>query len=201
MRINFSNQVVSKFAGICAALAIMPMAVACDSPSAETTGETSTEVATDVDAEPSTSAAADGGTIVDVATAAGSFNTLVAAVQAADLVDTLSGEGPFTVFAPTDEAFSALPEGVLDKLLLPENKDVLAQILTYHVVAGEVLASDVKTGAVATVEGSEVNLAADAGTVTVNDATVVQADVEASNGVIHVLDTVILPPSLDLSTL
>ena len=140
------------------------------------------------------------GTIVDVASADGSFATLVAAVTAADLVETLSGTGPFTVFAPTDEAFAALPEGVLDALLLPENKAVLAQILTYHVVSGMVMAADVKDGDVATVEGQTIKLSTASG-VTVNGATVVVADVAASNGVIHAIDAVILPPGVDVAKL
>ena len=140
------------------------------------------------------------GTIVDVAVGAGNFSTLVAAVTAADLVETLSGTGPFTVFAPTDEAFAALPAGVLDALLLPENKAVLAQILTYHVVSGTVMAADVTDGDVATVEGSIIKLSTANG-VTVNGATVVAADVMASNGVIHAIDAVILPPGVDVAKL
>ncbi|MGI9658429.1 MAG: fasciclin domain-containing protein [Gaiellaceae bacterium] len=130
--------------------------------------------------------------IVDTAIAAGDFSTLVAAVQAAELVDTLKGEGPFTVFAPTDEAFAALPEGTLDDLLLPENKDQLAAILTYHVVPGTVLSTDLADGQVATVNGEEVTIAVTDG-VTVNGANVVTADIETSNGVIHVIDAVLLP--------
>lgn len=140
------------------------------------------------------------GTIVDVASGAGNFGTLVAAVTAAELVETLSGEGPFTVFAPTDEAFAALPAGVVDALLLPENKALLAQILTYHVVSGKVMAADVTDSDVATVEGQTVKLSAADG-VTVNGAKVVSADVAASNGVIHAIDAVILPPGVDVSTL
>lgn len=140
------------------------------------------------------------GTIVDVAVGAGNFGTLVAAVTAADLVETLSGEGPFTVFAPTDEAFAALPAGVLDALLLPENKAVLAQILTYHVVSGMVMAADVTDGDVATVEGQNVTLSTMGG-VTVNGAKVIAADVMASNGVIHAIDAVILPPGVDVAAL
>ena len=140
------------------------------------------------------------GTIVEVAVAAGDFTTLVAAVEAAGLVETLSGEGPFTVFAPTDAAFAALPEGLLEKLLLPENKELLVRILTYHVVSGQVLAADVVAGDVATVEGSNITLDTMDG-VTVNGAKVVAADVLASNGVIHVIDAVILPPDVDISTL
>jgi uncharacterized surface protein with fasciclin (FAS1) repeats len=140
------------------------------------------------------------GTIVDVAVGAGNFSTLVAAVTAADLVETLSGEGPFTVFAPTDDAFAALPEGVLDALLLPENKELLAQILTYHVVSGKVMAADVTDGDVATVEGQTIALSTANG-VTVNGANVVSADVPASNGVIHAIDAVILPPGVDVAAL
>lgn len=132
--------------------------------------------------------------IVDTAVGAGSFNTLVAAVQAADLVETLKGEGPFTVFAPTDEAFAALPAGTVEDLLKPENKDKLVSILTYHVVPGKVMSTDLSDDMMAkTVEGSEIKVDLDNG-VMINDATVVQADIAADNGVIHVIDKVILPP-------
>ncbi len=140
------------------------------------------------------------GTIVDVAAGNPDFETLVAAVTAADLVETLSSEGPFTVFAPTDEAFEALPEGLLDALLLPENKDALTSILTYHVLSGEVMAADVTAGEVATVEGSTIEITTDDG-VMVNDATVVQTDVDASNGVIHAIDAVLVPSSVDVDAL
>jgi uncharacterized surface protein with fasciclin (FAS1) repeats len=134
--------------------------------------------------------------IVDTAVAAGSFKTLAKALQAADLVDTLKGAGPFTVFAPTDEAFSKLPAGTLEGLLKPENKAKLQAILKYHVVSGKVPASKVVTmNSATTVEGSAVRIASKNGSVTVNDARVVTADVEASNGIIHVIDTVILPPA------
>ncbi|MET1414023.1 fasciclin domain-containing protein [Roseibium sp. HPY-6] len=134
--------------------------------------------------------------IVDTAVSAGSFNTLVAAVQAAGLVDTLKGDGPFTVFAPTDEAFAALPEGTVENLLKPENKDQLVAILTYHVVPGKVMSSDIagKKAEVASVEGSEITVDATDG-VKVDGAKVVSADIETSNGVIHVIDAVILPQS------
>ncbi len=141
------------------------------------------------------------GTIVDVAVEAGSFNTLVAAVTAADLAETLSGEGPFTVFAPTDEAFAALPAGLVDALLLPENKDALVAVLTYHVLGAEVPSSDVATGSVETLQGEEIELVASDDGVTVNGANVIAVDVEASNGVIHVIDAVLVPPSIDPSTL
>ena len=132
--------------------------------------------------------------IVDTAVSAGSFNTLVAAVQAAGLVDTLKGDGPFTVFAPTDEAFAALPEGTVETLLLPENKDQLVSILTYHVVPAKVMSGDIagKRAKVLTVQGDRLSVNARNG-VKVNGAEVIQADIEASNGVIHVVDEVILP--------
>jgi uncharacterized surface protein with fasciclin (FAS1) repeats len=134
--------------------------------------------------------------IVDTAVAAGSFKTLVAAVQAAGLVDALKGEGPLTVFAPTDEAFAALPAGTVEELLKPENKAKLAAILTYHVVAGKVTAADVvKLESATTLQGQDVKIAVKDGKVMINNATVVKADIMTSNGVIHVIDTVILPPS------
>jgi len=132
--------------------------------------------------------------IVDTAVAAGSFTTLAAALGAAGLVDTLKGEGPFTVFAPTDDAFAALPEGTVANLLLPENKDQLIAILTYHVVPGKVMSTDLTNGmTAATVQGGDVTIMTEGG-VKVNDANVTTADIEASNGVIHVIDAVILPP-------
>ena len=140
------------------------------------------------------------GDIVAVAVGNPDFATLVAALTAAGLVETLQGEGPFTVFAPTEAAFAALPEGLLAKLLLPENIAVLTAILTYHVVPGMVMSTDIAAGDVATVEGSTVALTTDMG-VMVNGATVIAADVAASNGVIHVIDAVIVPPTVDLSTL
>lgn len=142
----------------------------------------------------SENANAEQGDIVDVAVSAGQFNTLAAALDAADLVSTLQGEGPFTVFAPTDEAFAALPEGTVESLLKPENRDQLVSILTHHVVAGKVMAADVvELSEAKTVNGSNVAIAVIDGNVRVDDATVVAADVQASNGVIHVIDTVILP--------
>jgi len=132
--------------------------------------------------------------IVDTAVAAGNFKTLAAALTAAGLVDTLKGKGPFTVFAPTDEAFAKLPKGTVENLLKPENKQKLVQILTYHVVPGKVLAADVvKLSAAKTVEGSEAKIRVSDGKVMVDDATVVATDIKAKNGVIHVIDSVILP--------
>ena len=134
--------------------------------------------------------------IVDTAVGAGSFGTLVAAVQAAGLVDTLKSEGPFTVFAPTDEAFAALPEGTVETLLKPENKDQLTKILTYHVLPGAVGSGDIagKELSVTTVAGLDLAIDATDG-VKVGEATVISADVATSNGVIHVIDTVLLPAS------
>ncbi len=141
-------------------------------------------------------AAAQEADIVDTAVAAGSFETLVAAVQAAGLVDVLKGDGPFTVFAPTDAAFAALPDGTVESLLLEENRDQLVEILTYHVIPGEVMSSDIAGTDVAavTVQGEAISVSGIGSGVTVNSgANVVQADVEASNGVIHVIDSVLLP--------
>jgi uncharacterized surface protein with fasciclin (FAS1) repeats len=133
--------------------------------------------------------------IVDTAVGAGNFTTLAAAIEAAGLVETLKGEGPFTVFAPTDEAFAALPEGTVEGLL--EDPEALAAILTYHVVAGSVMSGDLSDGMTATtVNGSDVTISV-GDSVMVNDATVTTADIEASNGVIHVIDAVIMPPMKD----
>lgn len=157
-----------------AALVALPVLAACSSTNAET---------------------ANSKDIVDTAASAGQFNTLLAAAKAADLVETLKSPGPLTVFAPTDAAFAALPAGTVDNLLKPENKDQLVKVLTYHVVSGKVMASDVvKLSSATTVEGSDVAIDASSGKVMINDAQVVQADVGASNGVIHVIDKVILPP-------
>jgi transforming growth factor-beta-induced protein len=132
--------------------------------------------------------------IVDTAVAAGSFNSLVAAIQAAGLVETLKGEGPFTVFAPSDDAIAKLPEGTIENLLKPENKDQLAAVLTYHVVAGKVMAADVvKLKSAKTVLGKDVAVQVADGKVMINDANVVATDIETSNGVIHVIDSVLLP--------
>lgn len=137
--------------------------------------------------------------IVDLAVQTDALSTLVKAVKAAGLVETLKGEGPYTVFAPTNEAFSKLPEGTLESLLKPENKDKLVQILTYHVVPGNVKSTDLKDGMMAkTAEGSEVEVNLGE-SVMINNATVVKADIEASNGVVHVIDTVIMPPKKESS--
>ena len=176
-------------AGIAVAL-VMLSACGSDSATEETVAEVVAEEAV----------ATEAGDIVAVASATEGFSTLVAALTAGGLVETLQGAGPFTVFAPTDAAFAALQAGLLEKLLLPENKDVLVSILTYHVVPGMVMSADIMAGDVATVEGSNVKLDTAYG-VKVNDATVTTADVAASNGVIHVIDAVIVPPTVDLAKL
>ena len=187
-----------------AAIAVVSVAAAltlsaCSSSSDEAT---TTEVTAEVTAEAEAGLTEEisVGTIVDVASAGVDFSTLVAAITAADLGETLSGEGPFTVFAPTNEAFAALPEGLLEALLLPENKDALAKILTYHVVPGTVMAADIADGDVATVEGQTVMLSTANG-VTVNGATVLIADVAADNGVIHAIDAVLVPSDVDIAGL
>ncbi len=152
-------------------------------------------IASECSASKSASTCAAGKDLVAVAGGADNFKTLVAALKAAGLVETLQGKGPFTVFAPTDEAFAKLPAGTVDNLLKPENRDKLVAILKYHVIAGKVMAADVKTMDAKTVQGQSVEIiVADAG-VTVNGAKVVKTDVLAENGVIHVIDTVILPKS------
>ena len=134
--------------------------------------------------------------LVDTAVEAGSFDTLVAAVKAAGLVEALKGDGPFTVFAPSDEAFAKLPAGTVESLLEPENKDKLTAILTYHVVSGKILSTDVKAGRVETLQGSELRVSKKNGALMVDQAKIVATDVTASNGVIHVIDAVIMPEQL-----
>ena len=155
---------------------------------------------TTVAAVDTTEMAKEAGTIVEVAQSNDDFSTLVAAVVAAGLAETLSGEGPFTVFAPTNAAFEALPAGLLEKLLLPENKETLVKILTYHVVGAKVMAADVMAGDVTTVEGSTFTISTEDG-VKVNTSNVTATDVAASNGVIHVIDAVLVPSSVDVSAL
>lgn len=146
--------------------------------------------------ETQSSPTAASGTIVEVAASNSSFKTLTAAVKAAGLTQELSGKGPFTVFAPTDAAFAALPEGTVEKLLKPENKAALRKLLTYHVVPGEVESTELKTGRVKTVEGAPVAVRVNGSSVMVNDAKVTTPDIKAENGVIHVIDKVILPPDI-----
>ena len=183
------------------ALAATALLVACgsDDDDTATTEAPATSEAPSTEA-PMGSEAPAAEDIVAIASANEDFSTLVAAVSAAGLVETLQGEGPFTVFAPTNAAFDALPAGLVDKLLMPENKDVLVKILTYHVVSGAIMAADVTAGEVPTVQGESITVTVDGG-VKVNDANVTATDIVASNGVIHVIDAVILPPSVDVSAL
>jgi uncharacterized surface protein with fasciclin (FAS1) repeats len=176
-----------------------------ESPSTEpgTTPSSPTETPTTPPADTPTppsdkpsSGTSDGKDIVAVAESNGSFTVLTKALKAAGLVETLQGKGPFTVFAPTDAAFAKLPQDAVQDLFKPENKEVLTKILRYHVVSGAVESKDLKSGEVKSVEGGAINVKVEQGGVTVNDAKVVQPDVKASNGVIHVIDNVILPPSL-----
>ena len=178
-----------------APLAIIGLLVSCGSDDSDvaTTEAPTTEA-------PTTEAPAEEQDIVAIASGNEDFTTLVAAVAAAGLVEVLQGEGPFTVFAPTNDAFAALPAGLVDKLLLEENKDVLVKILTYHVVSGAVLAADVTAGEVPSVEGQNITVTTEGG-VMVNNAKVIATDIIASNGVIHVIDAVILPPDVDPSAL
>jgi uncharacterized surface protein with fasciclin (FAS1) repeats len=185
-----------------AALAVASLALVGCSSSDEADAETTAAETTSAEASPDAmEESTEAGTIVDVASGNDDFSTLVAAINAAGLTETLSGEGPFTVFAPTNEAFEALPDGLVDDLLKPKNQETLTAILTYHVVPAEVMSSDIEPGAVATVQGEDVAIGVSDGTVTVNQATVTAADVDASNGVIHVIDQVLVPPSVDVSTL
>lgn len=167
-------------------------------PATESTEPKVSAPATSTTPAPSTAATpkTTSGTIVDVAAANQSFKTLVKAVKAAGLTEVLSGEGPYTVFAPTDEAFAALPKGTVEMLMKPENKEKLKKVLSYHVVPGAVESSTLKAGKVETVEGSPVSVMIMDKQVMVNDANVTSPDIKASNGVIHVIDKVILPPDV-----
>ena len=171
---------------------------ACSSaPAVEDAAMDGAEKAGDKMEEKAEEKAAESQTIVAVAAGAGTFNTLVAAVTAAELVDTLNSAGPFTVFAPTDEAFAALPAGTVDELLKPENKAKLTAILTYHVVPGKVMAADVTTMDAGTVNGAAAPVVVSDAGVTYAGANVVKTDIAASNGVIHVIDAVVMPPADD----
>jgi uncharacterized surface protein with fasciclin (FAS1) repeats len=155
------------------------------------------------DSKPTKKAAAPTATsdIVDTAVAAGQFTTLAAALKAADLVTTLKGKGPFTVFAPTDEAFKKIPQETLEKLLKPENKATLVKVLTYHVVAGQILAKDVKAGAAKSVEKSDLIISTDGGVKINGLSNVTATDIKATNGVIHIIDTVVVPTDVKLNLL
>ena len=178
--------------------AMVGMTTACSNEADKQVASTQTAAQpTQTAAQPTqTAAQSTPGTIVEIAASNSSFSTLVTAVKAAGLAETLSGKGPFTVFAPTNQAFAALPKGTLEKLLKPENRDALRKVLTYHVVSGDLMAKDLRSGKVATVEGGSVAVQVDSKGVKVNDANVVKADIDAKNGVIHVIDRVLLPPNL-----
>lgn len=195
------------FIGLAAATAMTLAACGSDSgesassPSAAMSSESAMSASPSASASDSMSTTASTNDIVGVASANPSTTTLVTALEAAGLVTALQAPGPFTVFAPTNDAFAKLPAGVLDKLVQPQNKEALTKILTYHVVNGEVMAADVTDGPVPTLEGQSITLSTANG-VTINDtAKVTTADVDASNGVIHLIDTVLLPPDFDPATL
>ena len=187
-----------KIAVIAAASLMILAACGSDDSSTDTTGASKdTTPAAEVEYTPKN--AADAGTIfVEVASSNEQFGTLFTAIAVAGLGDTLKGEGPFTLFAPTKAAFDALPEGLLTKLLLPANKAVLAEILSYHVVAGKIMAADVAAGEVATVQGENVTIDTTDG-VKINTAKVTQTDFPATNGVIHMINEVLVPPSIDVA--
>ena len=171
---------------------------ACGSDSNDSSPATDAAASTEAMAETTDAMAEEPGDIVEVAVGAGSFNTLVAAVQAAGLDGTLADGGPFTVFAPTDDAFAALPDGLVDCLLLPESSDALTAILTYHVVDGTVLSTDLEEVAVPTLQGENIEIGLTDGVTLNGSVNVAAADVLASNGVIHVIDGVLVPPSVDV---
>ncbi|OKH24633.1 fasciclin domain-containing protein [Chroogloeocystis siderophila] len=209
MKTNNRKSTLRKFAGILGGLAIFPVLAACEpqtttqvSPAPEATptitpapGETPADQTTPT--VPTTEAT---DSIVNVASGDPQFSTLTELVNAAGLTETLEGQGPYTVFAPTNEAFAGLSESTRQQLLQPENRETLRRILQYHVVPGEVTSDQLQSGEVATAEGSPVNVQVDAAAnqVRVNDATVIRPDIQASNGVIHGIDSVILPPNLNL---
>jgi uncharacterized surface protein with fasciclin (FAS1) repeats len=194
-----------KFFIVAASLGMMGTIAACGTPETTTTTTDSPTVAESPVTSPAvspavspTTGAAASGTVADVLSTNASYSTLRQAVQAAGLESTLSGAGPFTVFAPTNEAFAALPAGTLDKLLLPENKAQLQKVLSYHVIPSRVTSAEIQPGEVNTVEGQAVTITSSGGSVTVNNATVSQPDVTASNGVIHGINQVLLPPDVTL---
>jgi uncharacterized surface protein with fasciclin (FAS1) repeats len=188
---NFRTRFSPRLVALSALLGLAVTVAACTAPEAASTTPPSAAAAT-----PAATAPASAGDIVDVAVGAPQFSTLVAAVQAAGLVDTLKGTGPFTVFAPTNEAFAKLPPGTVENLLKPENKAQLVAVLTYHVLPGKVMAADVAGAQVTpvTVQGATVAVDGRSG-VKVNGATVIAADIAAKNGVIHGIDTVLMPPA------
>lgn len=196
-----SQNWIKKLSGVVAvaaasALILLPVLVQAQSTQESRPGSTTSEPAAAPASEGVTTAQTQ--TIVAVASTNDNFSTLKAALEAAELTDTLAGQGPFTVFAPTNAAFEALGKEKVEALLKPENKETLIKVLTYHVVPGQVMSTDLKSGQTKTVEGGEVMVMVKDGKVKVNNAQVTQADVKASNGVIHVIDTVLLPPDLKM---
>ncbi|MCT7990887.1 fasciclin domain-containing protein [Laspinema olomoucense] len=194
---NGLNKKVAIFLGVAGTslLMVLPVVAGVNTPpqNGAPSDEANTESMTET---PASTTEMSQQTIAEIAAGNESFTTLTSALEAAGLTETLSGEGPFTVFAPTDEAFAALPEGTLEQLLQPENRDILVQVLTYHVVEGSVMSGDLSTTEVPSVEGRSINVTVAEDGVMVNSANVVKADIEASNGVIHVIDQVILPPQM-----
>jgi uncharacterized surface protein with fasciclin (FAS1) repeats len=196
-----SSKKFAALAGAAAAFVVLPvLAQNMPTPSMQTQPP-SLQTQPQVEAQPRTPSSSpamnsttESGSIVEVAAANGSFKTLTAALKAAGLDKTLASEGPYTVFAPTDEAFAALPEGAVEELLKPENRATLIKVLTYHVVQGEKTSSTLQSGEAKTLEGASVKVNVSSSGVMVNDANVVTPDIKASNGVIHVIDKVILPP-------
>jgi uncharacterized surface protein with fasciclin (FAS1) repeats len=200
----FGTHKSRKFFTIAATLGVMTAIAGCETPTTTTTTESPATVTESPVTSPSVSptvsptTGAASGTLAEVLANDSSYSTLRQAVQAAGLESTLSGTSPVTVFAPNNEAFAALPQGTLDRLLLPENKAQLQKVLSYHVVPGSITSADIRPGEVNTAEGQAVTIASSGSGVTVNDATVSQPDITASNGVIHGIDKVLLPPDVQL---
>lgn len=191
------NATLGKFLAAVAGFSLIATTAACAGPNSDSATVDETPSATAPEGqvgEDPMAAGSTAATVDQVVSEDDSFSTLNAAIQAAGLEATLSGTGPYTVFAPTNEAFEALPAGTVEQLLLPENKAALQQLLSYHVVPGNVTSADITPGEVETVEGSPVTIAVDGSDVTVGEATVVEADILASNGVVHAIDRVLLPP-------
>lgn len=210
---NAQNRInsIKKLAGFAAGLLILPIIAACEpqqtaqtppatAPTTEATPGDTTQSPTAPTTPPAAQAEADDNHVVDVVQANPSLKTLASVIDETDANEVLELQGPYTVFAPSDEAFNALPAETRQRLLQPENRQQLAQILFYHVVPGQVSANQLQSGDVKTVEGANVNVKVDqtANQVTVNDATVTQADIPASNGVVHIVDRVILPPNFSI---
>jgi uncharacterized surface protein with fasciclin (FAS1) repeats len=181
-----------------AGLGLVTAMGACAAPDSTSTAPTESPIAASTPESPIVSEDSTNTTLGQVVANDDSFSTLNTAIQAAGLEATLNEPGPYTIFAPTNEAFEALPEGTVDKLLLPENREALQQVLSYHIIPGNVTSADITPGEVNTVEGSPVSINTDAGEVTVGEATVVEPDIVAGNGVVHAIDEVLLPPSFQV---